>query len=142
MPSDGGDDSSRPGPPPIISLYSARLVRRLFSVVCSEEKNNNGQPIPKPNCTLLLVLVLLSTESRCIQYCKATLLSLSTSEKPSSKAFFLSNLSPKKTSCNGSTRSLREKTQQKLRSVVSASRKDLDMWRKNITNPKPNQTKL
>jgi len=24
--------------------------------------------------------------------------------------------------------------------VVSASRKDLDIWRKNITNPKPNQT--
>jgi hypothetical protein len=26
--------------------------------------------------------------------------------------------------------------------VVSASRKDLDIWRKNITNSKPNQTKL
>lgn len=110
MPSDGGDDSSRPGPPPIISLFSSRLVRRLFSVVCSEEKNNNGQQIPKPNCTLLLVPVLLSTESRCIQNCKATLLSLSTSENLPRKPFFFQiSVQKKPRRCNGSTRSLREK---------------------------------
>ncbi len=133
MPSDGGDDSSRPGPPPIISLFSSRLVRHLFSVVYSEEKNTNGQQIPKPNCTLLLVLVLLSTESHCIQYCEATLLSPSTSENLPRKLFFFhfsvqENLA-------GATVALglwerRRATQQKLRSVVSASRKDLDIWRK------------
>ncbi len=73
---------------PFSLLFSSRLVRRLFSVVCSEEKNTNGQQIPKPNCTLLLVLVLLSTENHCIQYCKATLLSFSTSENLPRKLFF------------------------------------------------------